>query len=244
MSDPERLLESSTADPEVRALLQSLRDVTPAPGERARSWTFIAAKVAALPVLATASKSAAQVGSGAQVGTVVAGASKGLALKVVAGALATTLIGTGVLVLRAERTGPSPGTKSVASATPTEPAAAAAPPSIEAASSAATAEKPSTPPLPAASAVRGSPLDLEASLLARVRRELRSGNSRAAEATLNRLQNALPKAQMGQEREVLAVEVLAANGNMTAARRRAHAFIAAHPDSPHNAKLKRLVGDR
>jgi hypothetical protein len=244
MSDPERLLESSAAHPEVRELLQSLRDVSPAPGESARSWNVIAAKVAALPVLATASKSAAQVGSGAQLGTVVAGASKGLALKVVAGALATALLGAGALVLRAERTEPSPGPKPVPSATPGTPAEPAEAPSIEAASSAATAEKPIAPALPAAGAVRGSSLDLEASMLARVRSELRSGNSRAAEATLNRLQNTLPKAQMGQEREVLAVEVLAANGNMAAARRKAHAFIAAHPGSPHNAKLKRLVGDR
>jgi len=46
---------------------------------------------------------------------------------------------------------------------------------------------------------------------------------------------------LGQEREVLAIEVLAAQGNAAAAKRRAQAFIAAYPKSPHSATLARFV---
>jgi outer membrane protein assembly factor BamD (BamD/ComL family) len=81
-------------------------------------------------------------------------------------------------------------------------------------------------------------------MLARARSELRSGNPRAAEALLNQLQSTIPRGQLGQERDVLAVEVLAANGNTEAAKRKARAFIAAHPTSPHSARLERLVGER
>lgn len=104
-------------------------------------------------------------------------------------------------------------------------------------------DKPTNTPMPVGP-TRRSQLEAEASLLAKARSELRSGNSRAAEATLSQLQSTVPRGQMGQEREVLAVEVLAANGKMAAARRRARAFIAAHPGSPHSAKLERLVGGR
>jgi hypothetical protein len=46
---------------------------------------------------------------------------------------------------------------------------------------------------------------------------------------------------LSQEREVLAIEVLAAQGNTDAARRRAKAFIALHPKSPHSPQLKRFA---
>jgi hypothetical protein len=230
MSDPERLFESPTADPQVRELLQSLRKVSPEPGTGAKSWAVMSAKIAVLPVLATASKSAAQT---------VGAVSKAVALKVAAGAVATALLGTGVLLLRSEHA-PPPEAKPVLAVT--------AAPVIE--PSVAPAEPPKAEPEPAARsekappATRRSLLDAEASLLSKARSELRSGNTGAAEAALNQLQSTFPRGQLGQEREVLAVEVLAANGSMAAARRRARAFIAAHPTSPHSAKLERLVGER
>ena len=236
MSDPERLLESSTVDPEVRELLQSLRNVAPEPGTGAKSWGVMSAKIAALPVLATASKSAAQAAPAAFV------ASKAVALKVVAGALATALVGASVLLLRSEHAMPPPPQEPKAKPVPAIVAPveqSVAPPKIEQ-EPPGRSEKALNPP----PANRRSALDAEASLLSKARSELRSGNTAAAEATLNQLQSTFPRGQLGQEREVLAVEVLAANGNMTAARRRARAFIAAHPTSPHSAKLERLVGER
>jgi hypothetical protein len=246
MSDPERLLESGTVDPEVRELLQSLRNVSPKPGAGAESWGIMAAKIAALPVLATASQSAAQVGPTVQGGAVAAGASKAIALKVAAGALATALFGAGILVLRAEPSAPAakPLPAAVVAPVSAPMIAAAEPASTEPAPAATPADKPLNPPSTASAVTRRSLLDAEASMLARARSELRSGNPRAAETLLNQLQSTIPRGQLGQERDVLAVEVLAANGNTEAAKRKARAFIAAHPTSPHSARLERLVGER
>jgi hypothetical protein len=246
MSDPERLLESDTVDPEVRELLQSLRNVSPEPGTGEKSWGVMAAKITALPVLATASKSAAQVGA-VQGNVVAAGAAKAIAVKVAAGVLATTLLGAGIVVLRAEHAAPSSVVKPVPAATvpPAAPVGAPAEPTTASPTTpTAPAEKPLGPPSLGSTATRRSQLDAEASLLAKARGELRSGNARAAEGLLNQLQSAFPRGQLGQERDVLAVEVLAANGNMALAKRKARAFIAAHPTSPHSAKLERLVGER
>jgi len=204
----------------------------------------MAAKVAALPVLATASRSAAQIGPTVQGGAVAA--SKAIALKVAAGALATTLLGAGILVLRAEPSAPTtkPLPTAVAPPVPKPVVAMPEPANTEAAPAAAPVDKPLNQPSTASAATRRSLLDAEASMLAKVRSELRSGNPRAAGALLNQLQSTVPRGQLGQERDVLAVEVLAANGNTEAAKRKARAFIVAHPTSPHSARLERLVGER
>lgn len=81
-------------------------------------------------------------------------------------------------------------------------------------------------------------------MLAKVRSQLHGGDPHAALATLNQMQSAFPNGELTQERDVLAVEVLAANGNTAAAKRKANAFIAAHPTSPHSARLERFVESR
>jgi outer membrane protein assembly factor BamD (BamD/ComL family) len=81
-------------------------------------------------------------------------------------------------------------------------------------------------------------------LLAKARSALHNGDAHGAALALSQLQSAFPKGALGQEREVLAIEVLAENGNLAAARKRANAFIAAHPSSPHNAKLERFLEAR
>jgi outer membrane protein assembly factor BamD (BamD/ComL family) len=58
---------------------------------------------------------------------------------------------------------------------------------------------------------------------------------------LDKLQAQFPKGVLLQEREVLAIEVLHARGNVEAARQRAKAFIAAYPKSPHSQTLVRFV---
>ena len=88
----------------------------------------------------------------------------------------------------------------------------------------------------------GERLRQESALLTRARAELRGGNARAAQATLARMQRAFGNGALGQERSVLNIEALAAEGNATAAARGARAFIAAHPESPHVVALRRFVG--
>jgi hypothetical protein len=85
-------------------------------------------------------------------------------------------------------------------------------------------------------------LSAESALLMQARAQLRSGDATAAQQTLNRLRAQIPKGMLGQEREVLAIEVLAARGDAEAARRRARAFIVAYPKSPHSPQLSRFAG--
>jgi outer membrane protein assembly factor BamD (BamD/ComL family) len=59
-----------------------------------------------------------------------------------------------------------------------------------------------------------------------------------------RLANELPKAALSQEREVLMIEALMAQGETASAQRRVRAFIAAHPNSPHSAQLTRFLGQK
>jgi len=81
----------------------------------------------------------------------------------------------------------------------------------------------------------------ESALLARARAELRSGNPRAAQASLSRMQREFPAGALRQERDVLGIEALAAEGNSEAAARGARAFIAQHPESPHASTLRRFL---
>ncbi len=264
MSDPERLLQMHAADPEVRGLLDSLGGVKPGSGAGLRSWGAMAVKLAALPPIvalpgnaavapggaaanADASAAAGTAGVSASSGTVSASAGplgvRAFAVKLVVAAIVpAALVGSAYGYHATHRAGAEAPT---ASATVVAPIAApsAAPPTDDSPSQ--TAAEGTRAPAPnasrAASSSRTGRLEAEASVLAKARRELRNGNPRAAQATLSQLQSSLPKGVLGQEREALAIEVLAANGDTASAKRRAAAFIAAHPTSPYSAKVKRVA---
>jgi hypothetical protein len=82
----------------------------------------------------------------------------------------------------------------------------------------------------------------ESALLAKARASLRSGDAGATKAVLRELDTRFPRGELRQEREVIQIEWLAGQGQKEAARKRARAFIAAHPSSPHAARLERLLG--
>ena len=251
MSDPKRLLDSEAADPEVRELLQSMRALKPGTGAALGSWGAMAAKVATLPSIVPP-PAAAPVAPHAA----AAGISHALALKVAAVVIASGLVGGGIYWQHAsERAQATPASAATVAGIPaaspmptTTPAAAPADSSAAATSvpNEAVAEADDLAPVtatqaPASAAARISRLDAEASLLSKVRAALRSGDAHGALAALSQLQAQFPKGALGQERDVLAIEVLAANGNVAAAKRKAAAFIAAHPSSPHSAKLERFL---
>ncbi|HEY4106836.1 MAG TPA: hypothetical protein VGM44_23205 [Polyangiaceae bacterium] len=248
MSDPERLLESG-ADPEVRELLRSLRELAPDASMGLASWGAMAAKVATLPTVVPPPGAAAP-------SAVSTGLSHALGAKLLAVALATTVVGAGAFWFHAAHRGavsvPNPAKAALGAAPVTNTATPATATQNEAASapnndansdpnddSATLPER--TNALPANSGSRASRLDAEASLLAKARTALHNGDAHGAAVALNQLQSAFPQGALGQEREVLAIEVLAESGNLRAAKRRANAFIAAHPASPHNAKLERFL---
>jgi len=266
MSDPERLFKGRGTDPEVAQLVQSLRGIAPDANRGLGSWASMAEKIAALPLAAVPNPSAAPGAvnppapaaplpapvSLPPAAPLVASASKLFALKLTALALASAV--AGVVFWRTSAVPQrSIAPASTASAPAPRVALVALPLAAETAGASSGAirvpvsarEMPlGAPAVSAALPIRSSALEAEASLLAKMRAELRSGQARAALSTLNQLQSTFPHGALLQEREVLAVEVLAATGNLAAAKRKANAFIAAHPASPHNAKLERLVEAR
>jgi hypothetical protein len=255
--DPERWLSvGSDSDGFERELLQSIHDVSPRPRAKEEAWTRIAAQMSAVALVtsgasvaathAAASGAATAAGTGLKSGLVAF--SQSLAAKVVLG-LAVASAGAFVATRRVE----SPATERAA---PQRPSAAHAPalaPSVQpshiepaqgvergaSVSSPAEASEPSR--APAKRAARDD-IAAESSRLAEARAELRRGNPKAAQLILSRLRAEFPRGALGQEREVLAIEVLAAEGNRAGAKRRVQAFIATHPNSPHNAALARFLG--
>ena len=81
-------------------------------------------------------------------------------------------------------------------------------------------------------------------MLAQGRAALREGNLNGARQALKRHRSRFPGGRLLQEREALAIEVLWQSGQQGSARQRAEAFVRAHPESPHAARLQALVGNR
>lgn len=238
--DPERLLSAgSGADPLERELLGSVRHVGPPDGAKDVAWRNIAGQIAVVAAVGAVSSSTAAAASKASVGTFASwAASAKVAAVVVASSLA---VGGGYMALRSAPES-SPAVAPRAVVPPVKPAAPVAPPAPE---------LQLTPPAEEAAA-EDSPahkleprrLDLlkaESSLLMEARAQLRSGNPAGAQTALDRLQAQFPKGMLTQEREVLAIEVLSARGNVDGAKRRAKAFVARYPKSPHSAKLARFL---
>lgn len=255
--DPERWLSaSSDADGFERELLHSIHDVSPRPRAKEEAWTRIAAQMSAVALVtggasaaathAAASSAAVAAGSGLKSGLVAL--SQSLAAKVVLG-LAVASAGAFVATRRSE----SPATEHAAAQRPTAaPAPALAPPvqasqiepaPVERGSSVSPAAEVSEPSRAPAKRSLRDDIAAESSRLAEARAELRRGNPKAAQVILNRLRSEFPRGALGQEREVLAIEALAAEGNRAAAKRRIQAFVAAHPNSPHNGALARFLGE-
>ena len=160
-------------------------------------------------------------------------------------------IGLGVLAFVALRRPPVPALHAAASVSPLALVAPSAEPVPvpEVIGSSPVAASPADPGAPAPSAHRitstasssGSDLEREIALLAQARAQLRAGDARGAQATLARIQSQFPDRSLRQERQVLGILAQNAQGNREAARRSALAFVKAHPESPHDAQLQRLI---
>jgi TolA-binding protein len=234
--DPERLLSGTHVDPLERELLGSVRHVGPPDGAKDRAWRGIAAQIAVVAVVGAATGSSAAAATKTSAGAL---ASWALSTKVAAVVAASGLaIGGGYLAVKASDpvSAPSSVAHVAPPATPA-PAKVAAQQPAEAARLAPLEDAPSRKLEPR----RQDLLKAESSLLTEARAQLRSGNVAGAQASLERLQVQFPKGMLTQEREVLAIEVLYARGNVDGAKRRARAFVKAYPKSPHSAKLSRFI---
>jgi hypothetical protein len=93
------------------------------------------------------------------------------------------------------------------------------------------------PPAPA-------PLDTlqaESRMLAQARARLRAGDLAGAEQVLNQARDQFAQGALGQEREVLQIELLAKLGDRDGADHRARRFLRKHPDSPHAKTVQRFL---
>lgn len=229
MSDPERLLSSSGGQHQLeRAVLDSLRVVSVPAQAKGVVWGALSATVAEGGALACATAGTASVWRGALKFLVSPKAL--VAVPVVVAAL-------GAGALHQQRSQPAP-VAPVPTAVLPQPAPVGPAQATEARP--ADAVVPDTAERSAPVVVRDR-LRHESALLTRARAELRSGNPRAAQATLVRMQREFPVGALHQERDVLAIEALAAEGNAEAAARGARAFITAHPESPHASTLQRFL---
>jgi Outer membrane lipoprotein len=264
MGDPHRLLSKLSEGSDLeRELLASLERADPPAHAKAEAWARVSAQIAAVAAVSTVASSAAAVSAATEGTKAAAGvaAKAGLApaifqilgaKTVLALAVAGVAVSATAVWLHVHQSAHTP-TKahSPLAAAPIVPAEAPEPtaaPSGETASP-EPAASPVADPVAVVTDTAAKPsleqrkkdqLSAESALLTQARAELRKGDASGAEQLLNRLQARFPKGVLGQEREVLAIEVLAARGNTAAAKRRAQAFISSFPESPHSAQLSRF----
>ncbi|WP_437571369.1 tetratricopeptide repeat protein [Sorangium sp. So ce542] len=255
MGDPERLLSAkSGADPLERELLGSVRRVGPPEGAKERAWSGIASELAAAAAVGVTAGSGAAAAKKAAAGSL---SSSALSIKaaalLVGGGLA---LGGGYWALSSSTEPPGPSHAEAPEQAPAVAPQASAVAPEEPRAPVATAAEPAPRPEPRLEApIEGEPsrrpsgpkptetdlLRAESALLTEARAKLRSGDAAGAAATLERLRVQFPNGVLRQEREVLAIDVLASRGNLQEAKRRAQAFVKQYPGSPHSAKLKRLL---
>jgi hypothetical protein len=236
--DPERLLSvSSGADPLERELLDSVRHVGPPGDAQDRAWRAIAGQIAVAAAVGTAASSTAAAASKAGAGTI---ASWALSSKLAVVALASGIaVGGGYLALREPESSPKLAPR-------TRDSSVKVAPSVLLPTPAPVVRSPEVAPVEDTPSRKLEPhrldsLKAESVLLMQARTQLRSGNPAAAQASLERLQAQFPRGVLAQEREVLAIDVLQARGNVEGAKRRARAFIKQYPKSPHSEKLARFL---
>lgn len=181
------------------------------------------------------------------------GAFAGTSWAKLAGVLATfaALVGGGVLVT-SRNASTSDVVQPVPSASPpiglAEPAALTSTEPVAPAPVLSVHDLPTAlPSAPASASFNGAPvrtpedtLAREVTLLDRAR-SVASSDPTAALALLDEHARTFPNGHLGPEREVFAVEALLAAGRRADAERRAATFVAAHPSSPHAARLTKLL---
>jgi len=102
------------------------------------------------------------------------------------------------------------------------------------------ASQPSTPePAEEADAAWGA--RWESAAVARARRQLRSSQPHRALQTLEEIRRRVGGGVLGQEREALSIEALAASGSRAAAAQRAASFVERFPNSPHTSRVRAFL---
>jgi hypothetical protein len=248
---------SESLSSEQRSVLEEGLGVAPPLEARDAIWSALATK---LPVTAAASVATAH-------GVTMASLLKPLAVGLVLGAATATGI-TGVRLATSSAPAPAPAALATAPALADVPARAtplpspaapepAAPPtrapsnepiqpppaSTAVALAAPLAASPSVVSFPsdAPAATPENPILLESRRLATARASWRSGDARTALTQLEALERDFPAGVLGQERDALRIQALAALGQRQRARALAERFLETHRGSPHAAAVERVL---
>jgi hypothetical protein len=249
MAGPERLLDrSSDAEAIERELLGSIRDASPPHGAKDEVWNAVAVQIAAVGAAGVLGAAAAKAGGAAVAGkaggAVVWGtllAKIGLGIAVVG-----STVTAGVLWVQHAHTSPVAAPSPPALVVPAAANAPAGPVSEPAEEGPLADDRAAAAPGRRVSrtsdvVVSPDPLGRESAVVKEARAKLQSGDPRGTLATLARLRGTGQNAVLVQEREVLTIQALAALGDTQTARRRAQAFVAANPTSPHTPQLRRIA---
>lgn len=242
MNEPPRLLDESDSDFE-RALLRAGTSYRVSPDLRAKT-------LSALGIAGAATLTAGVAGSTTLSAAPPAAASPTLLAKLGVGKVLAALAAVGAVasvpvvyfVTKGETPSPSEAPKATTPATPSpkaveQPADERAPaPEPSPLAEAPRAEAPAPPTAktersnakPAASAAA---LRAELSALDAARAALAGGNPQGALALLDSYDRANPRGLLRLEAEVLRIDALAKSGRTEAAKKRAEAFLARHPNS-------------
>ncbi len=240
--DPARLIDPGAgAAPLERELLASLRSSGPPEGSQLRVWMDLNRQLAAAGLLGgalVATKSAAAGATGAAVANTGPLATKALVAKWLLG-LGLGAAGLGAVVVATRSEAPAPAVTATPKpvAPPISAPAVAPEPAQEAATETPQESAARAPAIPS----KADALDRESRLLVAARAALRAGDVSRAAAALSELEARFPRGMLGQEREVLKIELMAARGDRAGAARRAERFVAAHPNSPHAKNLSRFT---
>jgi hypothetical protein len=254
MSDPMRLLSGETSDFE-KELLRSWNAEQPSDAARERVLAIVGAGA-----VGGAAAAATKVGGSIAPKAAVAGATalaKWLAIGTIGVVTASATVAYVRHVHRTSHsvtTGAAHDVESERSHPPVSgPGATETTPRANEPAATTAATAPESPARSAAPPRRGAGTEKSAhpgdpalgeqvSALDRARRALSDGDPAAALRELDEDEARFPRGALAEEAEVLRVESLLAAGDRAAAARAGARFLAAHPASPHSARVHALLG--
>ncbi len=254
MKDPERLLDHGATSEELRLLRAGLVEEPGLEGKQrlAAALGLGASAWAATSTASAATKAVGKAGTGASLG----GKLGVKWLIVLAGGVS---VGAAALVVMLGKPAPAP----VADAAPPRVAPAIEAPAPQAAVTSSDSEPTAagTEPAPAETvavtqapkvgvAARQTPAPADSASISReiaavdeVRTLVARGQSSAALSALGKYRKEFPRGVLRQEATLLQIEALAKAGNLAAAREIGQRFLREHPRTPHEKRVRALLGD-
>jgi hypothetical protein len=249
MSEPRRLLLDGGASERERDILRAWEGVGPSPGARARTLASLglAGGVGAAVTSTLGAKAAVGTGVTGSIAPKAAGIGAASALKWLAIGAATLAVGAGTVGYVA-RTGDvrRPVIVSAPAATQSPVAAPASTLSAPAPSDPIPVDAlpRATPPAPSAQSPAspgGASLAEQIAAIDAARTALAAGDPSGAVRLASQYEARFPRGSFWQEAEVIRIDAMLRSGDRASAEAAARRFVAAHPTSPHAARLRALL---